>query len=180
MVMILLLCWCSQVPMASGEDSIPSKDDKWRSQYYKRWEKGKITRIWPSSPPTIKLHTPNLVFCSTDYSTSSRLPNLLKKKYCQNPSYLQLSQHFSLRILRWFPWTKFTFLILGFKASSSCGLYLYHLSGFIYHDRCICLVHLNPLCLISSLLLILSSWHLYSVPSARNNFIALNCCHSGQ
>lgn len=69
------------------------------------------------------------------------------QKYCQNPSRLRLSQHFSLRILCWFPYTKFSFLLLSFTSSSPQGLCLYHLSYFIYHSLCICLAHLNPLCL---------------------------------
>lgn len=47
-------------------------------------------------------------------------PNLLKK-YCQNPSRLQLSQHLSQNPLL-IPCTEFTFLLLGFQAFSSRGL----------------------------------------------------------
>lgn len=115
-----------------------------------------LTRIWPSSPPTTKLHTPNPVSCSTDYSTTSRLPNLLKKILSKLILFAAVTTLLSQNSLL-IPRNKVHISLTGFRSLLFMWLRLYHLSDFTDHDQSICLVQLNPLCLISSLLLILSS-----------------------
>lgn len=111
-------------------------------------------RTWPFSTPIIKPHTQNLVSCSVDDTISSWSPICLKilSKPIYSAAVTPLLSQNSLLI----PLHKGHISLPRFQALPSRGVYLHHLSYFICHYLYIGLVHLNPLCLTSSLLLILS------------------------